>query len=475
MKPLPLFGSGIQSYSAVATSQRRLNCYYDPRVDGDRGSIVIRGTPGSALFITLPTAPIRGWKVVNGLLYVVAYDTLYSVQSSGVATKRGTLLSNSGRVEIQDNGVQVIIVDGVYGYVYTIATTTLAKITDVNFPNGATTICFLNGRFQVEKSGTRQFIVGQLYDGANWTPYTFATKENESSNLVAVETTNGNLILWGAASIEFWQDVGTSPLPYQRINGATQSWGLAAVASRALLLNTEFFLGVNPQGRVQVIELQGYTPTPISTSDIDSIINKFRIVADATALCYVIDGHSMYQITFPDGNRSFLYDAKTKLWQEVQTGIALTGRHFAQYGISFNSVNYVCDTTSGNIYKLDQNYYTDNGLPIKRQLRSKHVRMDGNVFGVSELYLDIETGIGLQTGQGSDPTMMISVSKDGGRTFGPQRMVAMGRVGQYLSPRLITRRWGMSRDFVWEFTVTDPVKFVVVGGSVVPLVQEGAQ
>ncbi len=472
MKSLPLFGSSIQSYSAIASSQRRLNCYYDPRPDGDRGPIVIRGTPGAAPWITLPSSPIRGWHVVNGVLYVVAYKTLYSVASSGVVTTRGALLTTSGRVEMEDNGVEVIIVDGVYGYIYTLATTTLARITDLNFPNGATTVSFLNGRFQVENPGTRQYVVGQLYDGANWTPYTFATKENESSNLLATSVVNGNLILWGAASMEFWQDVGTTPLPYQRVNGATQSWGLAAVASRAMLLNTEIFLGLNPQGHIQIIKLDGYTPVPVSTSDIDYIINSFSVYADAVALTYVIEGHSMYQITFPTGNRSFLYDAKTDLWQEVQTGTALVARHFAQYGISFNGKNYVCDTTTGTIYESQQACYTDNGQTITRQLRSRHVRMDGNTFGISELYLDIETGVGLQSGQGSDPMMMIQVSKDGGRTFGPERQVSMGKVGQYQNPRLITRRWGMARDFVWQFTVTDPVKFVVVGGSAVVAAQE---
>ena len=473
MKPLPLFGNSIQSYSAWANAQRRLNCFYDPRPDGDRDQIIIRGTPGSSLWITLPVAPIRGWKVVQNILYVVARGNFYSVTTAGVVTLRGTLTTTSGRVELQDNGVQIIIVDGTAGWTYTIATTTLAQIVDVNFPNGAATVAFINGRFLVEKAGTRQFWQSALYDGTNWTPATFGTKENESSNIVAVEVTNGNVILWGQSSMEFWQDVGTTPLAYQRISGTTQSWGLAAVASRAVLLNTEIFLGQNPQGHVQVLMLDGYTPGRVSTTDIENIINSFSTYTDAVALTYMLDGHAMYQLTFPTGGRSFLYDATTHLWQEVQTGTAQLARHFGQYGVSFNFDNYISDSTTGGIYKLVQDGYTDNGQVIKRQLRTKHIRMNGNTFGVAELWLDIDTGEGLQAGQGSDPQMMIRVSKDGGRTFGPERTVSMGKVGQYRSPRLITRRWGMARDFVWEFTVTDPVKFLVAGGAAVPFAQEG--
>lgn len=467
MKVIPLFGSGVQSYSAIATAQRRLNCFYDPRTDSDKAAAFIRGTPGSVLWITLPVYPIRGWRVVNNILYVVAKNNLYKVTTAGVATYLGTLTTLAGRVEIADNGLQLAIVDGTNGYTFTIAGSTFARITDANFPNGATSIAFLDGRFIVETPNSRQFVVGQAYDGTNWTPYTFATKENDSSLLVAVEVLNGMLVLWGANSIEFWQDVGTTPLPFARINGATQTWGLAATGSRAALNNTEVFLGQNPQGHVQVLMLNGYAPTRISTSDIEYIINSFSIFSDAVALTYMIDGHPMYQLTFPTGGRSFLYDALTGLWQEVQTGTDLIARHFGNYGIVFNLDNYISDSTTGNIYILKTEAYTDNGTPIKRQLRTRHITNGGNLFNVSELYLDIETGVGLQTGQGSDPKMMMQVSKDGGRTFGVERMVGMGKVGQYRTPRLITRRWGQARDFVWQFTVTDPVKFAIANGAAV--------
>jgi len=379
---------------------------------------------------------------------------------------------------MDDNGVQLAIVDGTNLYFFQVASPyTFGQVTDTNAPNGANTIAFINGRFISEQPNSRQFTVGQGYASslsAAYTPYLFATKENESSQLLAVEVVNGTIILWGALSIEFWQDVASTPVPYQRINGATQTWGLAAIASRAKFNNTSVFLAQNPQGHVQVMKLNGYTPERISTSDIESIINSFSLFSDAVALTYITDGHPMYQITFPTGGRTLLYDGLTNLWQEVQTGVALLARHFANYGIVFNTNNYVSDVSTGNIYLLNEGIFTDNGQVIKRQVRTRHVRQDGNIFGVSELYLDIEVGVGLQSGQGSDPKMMIQVSKDGGKTFGVERMVSMGKVGQYRSPRLITRRWGQARDFVWQFTVTDPVSFMITGGSVVKYGQEGA-
>jgi hypothetical protein len=465
MKPIPLFGSGIKSYSEVVTAQRRLNCFYDLRSDGDKHELILRGTPGTLLNFTLPTFPVRGWRVVNNLLYVVGGAVLYSVTATGGIISIGTLAGSTALVSMDDNGVELIIVDGVGGYLYTLATGIFTTITDGNFPNGATTVAFLNGRFIVNKAGTRQFVVGQSYAGANWTPFIFGTKENSSDVLLAVEVLNGTLLLWGANSIEFWQDEGLSPLPFSRVKGATQTWGLAAVFSRAPLANTKVFLGQNPQGGVQILQLNGYTPVRISTSDIENLINSFVnsgvVISDAVALTYMVDGHPMYQLTFPSGNRSFLYDHLSKMWQEVQTGTALLARHYAHLGVVFNALNYVSDATNGNVYVLSSTVYSDNGALIKRQLVSRHIRNGGAPFGVDSLYLDMETGVGLQSGQGSDPQVMLQVSKDGGRTFGAERWKPLGKVGQFFSPRVIWNRLGMAVDFVFKITMTDPVKFTI--------------
>ena len=473
MEQVAILGSGMRSLSEVVTAQRRLNCFYDQRADGDKNTFILRGTPGTVARITLPTSPIRGWRVIRDVLYVVGGAKLYTVTEAGVVTVVGTLTTFDGYVSLADNGIELDIVDGTAGYVLTLATNVFAQITDPNFPNGATTISFLNGRFQVEKAGTRQYYISQSYAGATWTPVSFASKENSSDDIIAVQVLNGNLILWGPTAMEFWQDVGASPVPYRRVNGASQNWGLAAVWSRAELNNTLFFLGRNPQGRVQVLKLNGYTPVPISTSDLENIINKFTDFTDAVALTYMIDGHPMYQLTFPSGNRSFLYDDRTSIWQEVQTGLNLINRHYADLGVVFNSKNYVSDYQSGTIYELMDDVYTDNGAPIKRQAISRHIRDGGNEFPIDEVMLDMETGNGTQTGQGFNPKIMMRVSKDGGRTYGYERWKEIGKVGQYFSPRVIWQRLGSSRDFVMEFTMTDPVKFIVTS-AFVSSNQEGA-
>ncbi len=474
MRNLPLFGIGVKSYSNIVNSQRRLNCFYELREDGDTAKIIIRGTPGSQIWVTLPTFPVRGWRVVGSTLYVVSGDTFYSIDYSGTFTSLGTIPVSVGNVSISDNYVQVIVVDGISGYVYTIAGSTFSTITDGNFPNGATTVAFLDGRFIINKFNTRQFYVSASYDGLTWTPVIFGTKESSSDILTCVQDLNGFLILFGNTSMEVWQDVGAAPLQYARINGASQTWGLAALYSRAYLANTLVFLGQNQQGGVQVLMLNGYTPVRISNSDIENIINSFIVYQDAVALTYMVDGHMMYQITFPSGGRSFLYDALTGFWSEAQTGVDLIARHYGNLGVAYNSVNYISDKESGNIYQLNINSYTDNGTAIKRQVCSRHIRKEGNDFSISEIFLNMEVGQGLQEGQGDDPQIMMQISRDGGNTFGVERWAGVGRVGQY-STRVRWLQCGSARDWVFQWTMTDPVPFVIADGSAVMALYEGTR
>jgi hypothetical protein len=343
----------------------------------------------------------------------------------------------------------------------------VSLITDPTVPNGCTTIATLDSQSIAEVPNSRNYYVGQLSAGNIWTPIEKGVKENSSDLLQAVDVLNGMLILWGSYNMEFWQDVGASPgTPFARINGASQTWGLAAKWSRAPLANSMAFLGQNPHGGVQVMLLNGYTPTRISDNDIENIIKGFTNYSDAIALTYILDGHEMYQLTFPSANRTLVYDATTGFWFEAQTGVGYTGRHFANLGIYFAGVNYVSDTSTGNIYTLSAGVYTDNLTPIKRLLRTRHVRIDGNDFTLAELILEMETGIGLVSGQGSDPQIMLRVSRDGGRTWGPERWKTIGKLGSYIR-RVRWNRFAGAREYVFEFAMTDPVKFVITNGQAV--------
>lgn len=462
MQPISFFGIGMQSYSQAVNAQRRLNCIYEMRDDGDKSGMIIRGTPGLTLFANIPAGVVRGMRVVKGVLYCVAYNSLYSVSTTGAVTQlSGTIGTTSGNVCLSDNGIQVIIVDGLGGYVYTISSGVLSKIADSQFPNGAKTVTFAGGYFICELPNTLQWYVSKAFDGTTWTPLVFASKQQKPDTLQAVDSMHDTLVLFGTTSIEFWQNTGGYPNPFSRISGSTQDWGLAAIYSRCSFNNSMAFLAQNTQGQIQVVTFNGYTVTRISTHDIENVINDFVTIADAVGYSYMWDGHILYQLTFPSAGRSFLYDALTGFWSEVQTGISLAPqRHVGQFGVVYNYENYITDYSNGNIYMINDDVYSDNGNAIMRQVQSKHIRNKGNELAIAEVFFDMETGQGVQYGQGTNPQLIVQVSKDNGRTFGNERWAPLGAVGNYYT-RVILTRWGSAIDFVFRLTMTDPVPFII--------------
>jgi len=122
-------------------------------------------------------------------------------------------------------------------------------------------------------------------------------------------------------------------------------------------------------------------------------------------------------------------------------------------------------STSPIIYYFNQEALTDNGSLIKRQVITKHIEDEGNLLGIDELWLDVNLGQGLQSGQGSNPQISLQVSKDNGNTYGNELWTSIGKVGQYQGPRAIWRRLGQSRDFVFKFTFTDPISLIIIRGS----------
>jgi hypothetical protein len=470
MKPIDLFGTGFHASSNALASELLVNCYYDVRKESGGTKISVRGTPGSFPWIDIPGSPIRGARVVGAVLYVVAGATVYSVTVTGVTTALGVLTTNVNRVQMQDNYAQLMIVDGAKGYIVTIATGVLAQISDVNFPNGATTVFELSGRFIVESPLSRAAYVSAALDGMTWTALgasMYFTKEQHSDLLYSISGFGSLLIAFGTSNIEFWQDAGLSPMPFQFVSGSSQPYGLVAKYSPTPVDKSLMFLGVDDGGGIGVFSLEltsSLTPNRVSTSDVEdylTLLSATQSLADAVGLSYTVNGHSMYQLTFPTANRSILLDATTGIWSSVQTGVT-PARHFADGAVIFNSKTLVWDKSTTKLSYLSALAYSDGGQALFRQATSKHLRNGGLEFSIAELQLEMDSGV---VPEASNYHIELTVSKDGGDTFGSPRLRTMGRVGQYRTPRVKWDRLGSTTDFVLRFTMTDPIPFVIVSAN----------
>jgi len=457
-----LFGISQFGKSTNVTRQQRLNAYIEPQPGDDRARVAIYGFPGKDLFTSFGDTPIRGIYQRGDFLYVVHRGTFYEVNNAGVRTARGTIGTTTGRVYMTDNGSQLMLTDGSAGYIYTFATTNFAQIIDADYP-GAETVTWQDGYFIVNKPDSQRFYVSAVNDGMSWDALDFASAESNPDDIVAVASDNSNLFLFGSISTEFWQNTGGTDFPFSRVSGGAIEWGCAAVNSIVKYDNSLAFLAKNRMGEVIVARMNGYAPQRISNPEIEYIINNYSAVSDATAISYMLGGHPMLQINFPTAGETWLFDGLSNAWSKLESYGETRDR--ADIGVNYLDRIIVTDFENGNLYRLNPLTFTENGQPLSFEVTSRHLSFDDKRFVVDMVQLDMETGVGLSTGQGSNPQIMMQVSKDGGHTWGPEQWTSFGAIGTYQARAIWRRPTGVARDVVFRFRITDPVKRVIFGAS----------
>lgn len=426
------------------------------------------GTPGKRLWATLPGGNIRGMlRYDENTAFVACGGTVYRVSRTGTFTVVGTIDAGTSVVSMASNGIKVMLVTGPNGYIINPVTSTLSAITDPDFV-GADTVQFLDGYFVFNKTGTGQFQITGLYD-TTLDALDFATAEGAPDTLLSLVVDHRELWLFGETSTEVFFNSGNVDFPFERINGAFIEQGCAARFSPTKMDNTVYWLTADELGHGTVQRAQGYTPQRVSTHAIEYAISQMSRIDDAVGYAYQQEGHSFYVLTFPTAKQTWAYDASTGLWHQRAWRDPATGRlgqDRAVCQMPFANKTIVGDYGNGNLYILDLDYFTDNGDPIPRIRTCGHVaEPDYKQLFFSSLQVDMQTGVGLNTGQGSDPKAMLQWSDDGGHTWGNELWASIGKMGDRTA-RVKWRRLGRSRDRVFRVTITDPVRVILVGASV---------
>ena len=480
LKSVPIFGEGVYAGASIITQQRRLNCYLEVRKDKEKSSVICRGTPGLKLAFNAATPanfPMRGMVGNNTGLYVVASNQVKSLSATGATLKSGSISTSIGLTGMALNPTQVMVVDGRFGYVFNPATGAVTQV-GASFPNGALTICYCNGFFICESPGTNQFFVSALNDGTVWNGLSFAAAVQSVDGIVAADTSGGLLIIFSSGHVEFWQNVGATPEPFQYIQNSASMFGLAAVNGRVHVGDAIFFLArtggasfQNQTGAVQIARIDGYSVKIVSTTDIDVILQQMAAqstIADCTAFSYMVGSHAFAQFNFPTANRSLLLDTTTGFWSEAQSGVtqAYAARHLGNLAASAYGQAFIADYGNGNVYTFDPGMYTDNGSTIVRELVTRAAIEQFNTFRASELYLDMATGVGLPTPgtQGYAPVVELSIARNNG-PFGRPRLLPLGLQGE-TNTRVRARRLGRARAMTLKVRMTDPVPFIITSGAI---------
>lgn len=460
----PILGSSYVARSSNAGDNRMVNLFPEALNEGGKEAAFLNRAPGLRLLATIGAGPIRGMIRVDPYFYVVSGNQLYRVDSLYTAVLLGNVY-NTGPVSMADNGIKIFIAANGPSYTYDTSTSTFAQITDPDFP-GALTVGYLD----------ELFVFTEPDSGNIWTldvdgEYATANANGSPDNITSMMVDHREVWVFGVTSTEVWYNTGSLGFPLDRVQGAFNEIGCAATYSVAKLDNSLFWLGADSRGRGIVYRANGYTGVRVSTHAVEWQIQQYGDLSDAIAYTYQQDGHAFYVLTFPSADATWVYDASTQLWHE-RAGFSAGEftRHRSNCQVFFNDLNIVGDYETGKLYTLDLNVFADDGS-IQRWLRSWRALPTGaNTLKRTahhSLQLDCESGVGLVTGQGSDPQIMLRWSDDGGHTWSNEHWKPMGATGNY-GTRVIWRRLGMTtklRDRVYEVSGTDPVKISINGAE----------
>lgn len=447
--PLPIHSYRLNSITA--NNCRLINCFAEVVPDGKQPVRVTRA-PGIQAFSSPGSGVGRGLHVMAGVAYAVVGSTLYSISSAGTATSIGTI-SGSSVCWMADNGTQLVIgTDGGTWYVYD---GTLAAISDSDFTSRGARACgFIDNYIAFVEPSSGRWFISDLADADAYDSLNFATAEGNPDRTISLAVDHREVILFGEYTTELWYNAGTSGFPFERSPDGLIELGGVANLGQCKLDNSVIWLASD----LTIRRLEGRTPIRISHHGVEERIRGYSTVSDCQAHAYSFNGHLCAVFRFPSADETWVYDATTNEWHERQT-YGYGGWNISGVAECYGKV-LIQNSVTGAVGYLDNETYTEFGSTQRAEWTYQNAYGESERLFHSSLEVVCETGVGIATGQGSDPQLTLEVSNDGGRTWRTLPTRTIGAQGEYKT-RVKWHRLGASRDRVYRCSISDPVQLSV--------------
>lgn len=461
--PVNVTGPTYLSRSKPLSSQQTVN-WYQQLSDQGKDAYVLLPFPGLKS-IGSEIGADRGMHRMAEILYQVKGDSLYEIASNGAHTLRGEI-PGAGRAVIADDGINMFIVSDLRVWRYSTDTNEVTEVTDANI-TGAKSVDFFNNQFIYTKD--KFSTVSNVGDGSTASGLNVIGEETLPDDLVRDYVFNEDEVIYrcGKRSIVGWYNSGVGNPPIEKLQGRVFGVGLAAINSIAETDEAFYWLGDDKA----IYRAVGGAKDRVSTDAIFNEIQKYSDVSDAIGVTFTMEGQNFYAITFPTGGKTFVVSESLGVngWFELSSGIK--GETYqAQSIVNAYGKTFAADAENGTVYTLDLDTYTNNSEPLKRTRVTQSMNGDllsskGKLVQMSSAKFIMETGVGLISGQGDNPRIMIEYSDDGGRTFSAGAWPRVGRLGEFT----LQVEWdnlGVFYDRILRLSTTDPVNYSIFSATV---------
>lgn len=326
-------------------------------------------------------------------------------------------------------------------------------------------------------------------------------------NIVGCRTLHRRLFLFSANFTEIWENAGLGTnLPFRRNNSLLMEVGTPALGSIIVGFDRLFFLAQDKDGLAGVMGTSGTEAGLLSNRALDFQLAQYAAdpttgVADARSVLIKENGLIFYRLNFTLANHTFVYGVTMSTqdspkWHEEEV---LNGdRHPAQTHAYFDGVNYYGDYRSPKFYIVSDPTSTNDGENIRRMRIGRQMTPEGyNRLRIDRFVLDLlqgqedidqftdidlltelsepittENDIDIILDQqinigGGTPIVYLSISKDGGQTYGFLQEAPMGKLGER-TYRTVWRKLGTTprgQGYVPKIEFFASIPFVILGAA----------
>lgn len=464
MKPIQAFVAGSHDGPAWAgNEQRTVNFLIEVDQSSARTPTQLVGVFGLELISTIGGLPVKAMIEADEVAYVAMGQNFGRLDEDFNFTVLGNF-SGTSRISMVTNGLQVLLVDGLSGFVWDIADQTWSQIVTPGFVYGATQVTYQDGYGIIALPDSQQFGISGILDFMSWDAIDFTSAEALPDNVATVVSNHRVLHVFGTASLELFVNSGAALFPFERIEGTYFDVGCLAPYSATVADDSIFFLGGNNQGAKAFYRMEGNTPKRISTVALEAELSTYARVDDAYAAGLDIQRHPLYIVTFPTANKTWCYDAHSGEWTEI---LEWDGADWDRYRLNCFATLYgrrvIGDYRTGKLYEPSFDVHTNDEDPIRCVRVTPYIYDNGKRIFHSRLELMVQPGVGLPIGpiEGVEPEWCLRFS-DNGRDWSNEMRQPMGRQGRY-NVRVAFNRLGAAYQRTYEVSSTAPVKRVLMG------------
>lgn len=459
--PIPIPLASVRGLSKLASDERIINGIPEKTGTGQNERVVLYGRAGLSTWAIAAADAARGMLDFGAELLAVHGTTLFTYSAAGIGTSIGTV-SGADPVVMARNAAtvpQAVIVCNAGVYVYSGGV--LSVLSDPDLPSGSVGVVWMDGYF-VFALNNGNFYLSDLNSTAIG-GLGFATAESNPDGLVAVARLRQEIYFLGSKTTEVWVNSGTASFPFERLGGATMQVGCASKHTVREVAGTLYWLDTDSN----VVRVgDGYTPQIISDR---GVYESVRDVADKTeirALSFSLGNRAFYVLTH--ATFTWVYDVSTGLWSEWKSRNNQCWRGVTAE--SFAGKTIIGSRLEGTLWYVDEDSFAEGSDEIEFIARFPRIDTFPKGGTISQLELDMETGVGIATSGVSDtidPQVSLYWSDDGGKTLKGGLIRSLGQQGNYLDRVRFTRLGSFRQNGrIFEARITSRVFKALLGARI---------